>query len=554
MQLAYGNQGVLKLMEAGVLQRKLTINQPGDAFEQEADRVADKVMRMPDPQNAGKSEISRVTGSTGVQRACPECEEELHRSSASIQRLCSHCREQGNADHDEDGNIHAREVPGKTPEIAESTSAQIEAMRGRGDPLPDRVRSFFEPRLGHDFSGVRIHADQQAAESAHQVQALAYTVGRDIVFGAGQFQPESNSGRRLIAHELAHVVQQNGVPNKQNAQTKSTPLSLQRMGDVSHVPAGFACLIPDTPTPTSITDVLFGENSSRLTRTAIRDIDAFVARWRGVSTDPLVRVDGFASTDGPDALNWRLSCDRAHSVVAELVHPTSGGTGIPTDKIDTFAQGETDEFSTTAREPNRRVTISSDLSSAPAAGTCSNPGTLRNLDVQPIFLRTSPADLAPTGTSWARRFAEANTIWGKIGVSFNQLTPVTMDTPLKTTGGSPAERAAIRALRAAAGIEVFIVDNDVADQGGAFTIFGCGPDGNVIMTDRGSSDTLLAHELGHTLGIRHPGAAFNPGDTDTIMKPTGSSSIANPTRNTMVNFNAILCPASTASSCLHPDP
>src|SRR5947209_1312357 len=141
-------------------------------------------------------------------------------------------------------------------------------MRGHGDPLPDRVRSFLEPRLGHDFSGVRIHTNQQAAESAHQVQALAYTVGRDIVFGAGQFQPESNSGRRLIAHELTHVVQQNGVPNKQtNVQTESASLSLQRMGDLSQVPAGFPCLIPDTPTPTSITNVMFGENSSRLTRT-----------------------------------------------------------------------------------------------------------------------------------------------------------------------------------------------------------------------------------------------------------------------------------------------
>jgi hypothetical protein len=68
-----------------------------------------------------------------------------------------------------------------------------------------------EPRFGHDFSGVRVHTDAQAAESARAVNALAYTVGRDVVFGAGQFAPQSPAGRRLMAHELTHVVQQQGM-------------------------------------------------------------------------------------------------------------------------------------------------------------------------------------------------------------------------------------------------------------------------------------------------------------------------------------------------------
>jgi hypothetical protein len=84
------------------------------------------------------------------------------------------------------------------------------ALHSPGQPLEATTRQFMEHRFGHDFSRVRIHADSEAAESARSVGALAYTVGRDVVFGAGRYQPRSFAGRQLIAHELAHVVQQNG--------------------------------------------------------------------------------------------------------------------------------------------------------------------------------------------------------------------------------------------------------------------------------------------------------------------------------------------------------
>ncbi|MCX6028844.1 MAG: DUF4157 domain-containing protein [Chloroflexi bacterium] len=81
-----------------------------------------------------------------------------------------------------------------------------------GAPLPEEMRAFFEPRFGHDFSRVRVHTGAEAAKSARSVNALAYTLGRDIVFAAGQYAPETDAGRNLIAHELAHVIQQQGVP------------------------------------------------------------------------------------------------------------------------------------------------------------------------------------------------------------------------------------------------------------------------------------------------------------------------------------------------------
>lgn len=81
-------------------------------------------------------------------------------------------------------------------------------LRSPGQPLDATNRAYFESRFGHDFSGVRVHADAKAAESARAVNALAYTVGRDVVFGEGQYVPASASGRRLLIHELSHVLQQ----------------------------------------------------------------------------------------------------------------------------------------------------------------------------------------------------------------------------------------------------------------------------------------------------------------------------------------------------------
>jgi len=80
-----------------------------------------------------------------------------------------------------------------------------------GQPLHAGTRAFMEPRFGHDFSQVRVHTDARAAESARAVNALAYTVGRDVVFGKGEYEPGTSEGKRLMAHELTHVVQQGGV-------------------------------------------------------------------------------------------------------------------------------------------------------------------------------------------------------------------------------------------------------------------------------------------------------------------------------------------------------
>jgi len=101
-------------------------------------------------------------------------------------------------------------MPAGTSEIQNSSSAS--PVPSGGQPLPQSARNFFEPRLGHDFSHVRLHTGASAAESAQSYGARAYTYASNIVFNAGEYQPESQAGKQLLAHELVHVVQQRSAP------------------------------------------------------------------------------------------------------------------------------------------------------------------------------------------------------------------------------------------------------------------------------------------------------------------------------------------------------
>jgi hypothetical protein len=135
-----------------------------------------------------------------------------------------------------------------------------EALRSPGQPLDTATRSLMEPRLGHDFSRVRVHADGQAAKSARALNALAYTVGRDVVFGAGQYAPRLKAGQSLLTHELTHVVQQGNAawtggdltlgatdtPFEREAEAASWP-GIAAAGEEPARPAARASVIQRTP-------------------------------------------------------------------------------------------------------------------------------------------------------------------------------------------------------------------------------------------------------------------------------------------------------------------
>jgi Domain of unknown function (DUF4157) len=174
-------------------QPKLTVGAPNDAFEREADHVADQVMRMPEP------EVAAAGPPPQVQRLCAECEDE-RRGKGTVQRLCSHCEDE----------MRAKEEPGETPEVPDGFAQRFTALHDAGQPLPASERAFFEPRFGRDFANVRLHAGPAASELASSVHARAFTVGDSIVLGAGQYAPGTSAGRQLLAHELTHVVQQGG--------------------------------------------------------------------------------------------------------------------------------------------------------------------------------------------------------------------------------------------------------------------------------------------------------------------------------------------------------
>ena len=126
-----------------------------------------------------------------------------------------------------------REVPNRTstPPVPPVVH---EVLRSSGQPLDTNARAFMEPRFGHDFSRVRIHTGAKAAESAQAVNALAYTVGQDVVFGTGQYAPATDAGRRLLAHELTHVVQQgNSAGGQASAVSRPSDPHEREAADVS---------------------------------------------------------------------------------------------------------------------------------------------------------------------------------------------------------------------------------------------------------------------------------------------------------------------------------
>jgi hypothetical protein len=146
---------------------KLTVGESNDPLEHQADATADRVMRMPEGF---------------VQRKCAECEQEEH--------------------------LQRKENAGGRPTVSERTDQAIRSSSGEGAGMDGATQSFMSSRMGQDFSNVKIHTDREAVRMNRELSAKAFTVGRDIYFNEGEYQPSSHAGQHLLAHELAHTVQQ----------------------------------------------------------------------------------------------------------------------------------------------------------------------------------------------------------------------------------------------------------------------------------------------------------------------------------------------------------
>jgi hypothetical protein len=194
LQRSIGNRATVRLMQP-VLQAKLKLGPAGDQYEQEADRVAAQV----------------------VGGALPSAE------GGAVQR-----------DLEDEEMIQGKEMHGpEGGEVDASVQGQIQAARGGGKPLDEGVRRQMERGFGADFSGVRVHTGQQADTLNRSLNARAFTTGKDIFFGKGEYQPKTFGGKKLLAHELTHTVQQSGV-GLQRAPLDDSRVAVQRDFDGYH--------------------------------------------------------------------------------------------------------------------------------------------------------------------------------------------------------------------------------------------------------------------------------------------------------------------------------
>jgi outer membrane protein OmpA-like peptidoglycan-associated protein len=205
-----GNQAVQHLFRAGVIQARLPVGVPTDPLEEEADRAADVVMRAPSDLVQRKCACGAEAGAAGE---CSDCMQKRQTGEMPILR---------------------RRAAGGGG-LSEAPAIVHRVLGSAGRPLDHATRAFMEARFGRDFGNVRIHTDQRAAQSAEAIDALAYTVGNNVVFGRAQYAPDSSSGRRLLAHELTHVVQQGFGKQRGGLQRDDKP----------SVPAGKPGSFPD---------------------------------------------------------------------------------------------------------------------------------------------------------------------------------------------------------------------------------------------------------------------------------------------------------------------
>ena len=304
------------------VQTKLAIGDPGDAFERDADRIADEVMRMPDPP------VRASPALPSVQRKCAACEEE------------------------EKSKLRTKhDASGAGPSATSAPPIVHDILRAPAQPLDAETRAFMEPRFGCDFSQVRVHTDAEARQSARDVNALAYTVGRHVIFGARQYEPHTPVGRRLLAHELTHVLQQKDSADGLHAKVTvgdpedgaereaeiiadvvmsgtgkidgpfhSTSGSIQRACGSGIEPTPDCQLVSDEPTGARF---LFQVNCDDFELGQQAQLESFVGT---VSPAATINVLGVASSDGDPAFNENLSCSRA-SVAAAIVAGAGGTVG-----------------------------------------------------------------------------------------------------------------------------------------------------------------------------------------------------------------------------------
>ena len=189
------------------MQSSLKLGQPNDKYEQEAERVADHVMRMPLADDAAK----RPGALAAAEHA--SLDRGAVQAKAISNGTCPSAPKNGQ-EEEPDQVLQGKEQEGGLSDVGQQFSTGLQQSSTGGHELPTRTRRDMEARFGHSFGGVRVHTDPQAIEMTRQLNAEAFATGNHIYVNAGRYNPDSFSGKRLLAHELTHVLQQRSSNEK----------------------------------------------------------------------------------------------------------------------------------------------------------------------------------------------------------------------------------------------------------------------------------------------------------------------------------------------------
>jgi len=289
-----GNQAALRRLHrlSPRVHCKLEVGAVDDPLEAEADRVADQVMRMSDP------DLSVSNSTAQISRKCAACEEE------------------------DEKKVHKKSNGRALAESVAPPSVDA-AIQSSGQPLDAATRAFFEPRFGRAFGNVRVHTDAAAAHSARSINALAYAAGEHLAFAPGQYAPQTRQGKQLLAHELAHVAQQGAAEETVHASASSKPETEQAADKTVHpeVSRAKAYVVARQPPPPKTDDADATEEETptdKFKGTPVSEIVISLARGRVGFRIPSGMLLGTASTDLP-AGSYQLT-----AVVAEQKWNISG--------------------------------------------------------------------------------------------------------------------------------------------------------------------------------------------------------------------------------------
>lgn len=281
----------------GVLQAKLLIGAIDDPLESEADRVADAVV---------SPSADPVRSTTGAAPASPS------------QGACAACRDSIGPDAEDAvvRRIYRRAEGGTQPTAAPD---DLTARLGPGVPLAPVIRDYFEPRFGADFSAVRVHSGSAADAAARSVDAAAFTLGRDVVFRDGHYAPEGQAGRRLLAHELTHVVQQRASFERVQRDAACPP---RATGETARSRTTGGILTDDVVFTPSTRRVDVGDFAvdSPTVPTGVTDSPAWQQAMSFIAGDPSVTVgvEGLTDCAGSDSENLALRQQRARAIIAAM--------------------------------------------------------------------------------------------------------------------------------------------------------------------------------------------------------------------------------------------